>query len=85
MAVTTSTDKDNQKKLQSADKWRYTLYTTLVLILLFNPWAYKLVNSLISGIVGPIANKDGCPNWLGLIIHAAVFTLVIRYMMDLHI
>ena len=68
-----------------SDKWRFTLYTTLVLLVLFNPWTYRLVNSLLSKIVGPIAQKDGCPTLLGFIIHAAIFTLVIRYMMDLHI
>jgi len=69
----------------SSDKWRYTLYTTLVLLLLFNPWTYKLVNSLLSRFVGPIASNNGCPTTLGFIVHAAFFTVIVRYMMDLHI
>ena len=69
----------------SSDKWRFTLYTTFVLLLLFNPWTYKLVNSLLSGLVGPIASSNGCPTILGFLIHAAVFTVVVRYMMDLRI
>ena len=69
----------------SSDKWRYTLYTTFVLLLLFNPWTYKLVNSLLSGLVGPIASSNGCPTILGFLIHATVFTVVVRYMMDMRI
>ena len=70
---------------ESSDKWRYTLYTTFVLLLLFNPETYKLMNSLLGRFVGPVASRDGCPTMLGFIIHAAVFTLVVRYMMDLRI
>jgi len=69
----------------SADKWRYTLYTTLVLLFLFNPWVYKLVNSLLSRFIGKTASDHGCPTLLGFGIHAAVFTLIVRYMMDLDI
>jgi len=70
---------------ESSDKWRYTLYTTFVLLVLFNPETYKLMNSLLGRFVGPIASRDGCPTMLGFVIHAAVFTLVVRYMMDLRI
>jgi len=80
-----SNSSSTNKQLHSADKWRYTLYTTFVLLLLFNPWAYKLVNSLLSRFLGPIASKDGCPTLLGFGIHALVFTIFIRYLMDLHI
>lgn len=69
----------------SSDKWRYTLYTTFVLLLLFNPIAYKFVNSLLSSLVGPIASSNGCPTILGFLVHATVFTLVVRYMMDMDI
>jgi hypothetical protein len=67
---------------KSADKWRYTLYTTFILLILFNPWMYKVMNELLSGIVGPIANKAGCPTMLGFGIHALVFTIILRLLMD---
>lgn len=68
----------------ASDKWRFTLYTTLVLVLIFNPWTYNLTNSLLSNLVGTISNK-GCPTILGFAIHVALFNLIIRYMMDLHL
>ena len=64
----------------SSDKWRYTLYTTLVLLILFNPWTYKVVNSAFSIA---ISNKDGCPTLIGFFVHAIIFTIVVRYMMDI--
>jgi len=71
--------------LASFNKWKYTLYTTLIVLLIFNPFTFKFMNSLLSSIVGKIASNDGCPTLLGLAIHAIVFTLIIRLIMDLHI
>jgi hypothetical protein len=73
------------KHANSADKWRYTLYTTFLLLVLFNPWTYKLVNSLLSFAVGTIANKEGCPTSVGFGIHAVVFTVLLRLLMDMNI
>jgi hypothetical protein len=67
------------------DKWSFTLYTTLVVFLIFNPWTYKLVNSLLSDIIGSVANSAGYPTPIGFAVHLAVFTIIIRFMMDLHL
>ena len=68
----------------NVDKWRYTLYTTTVLFLIIvNPYTYKLVNSLLQSVVGKIADSAGCPTTVGILVHAVVFTLILRYMMDL--
>ena len=56
----------------ASDKWRFTLYSTLVLVLLFNPWTYNLTNSLLSNLVGTIANK-GCPTMFGFVVHVIVW------------
>ena len=71
--------------VQSSDKWRYTIYTTFVLLVLFNPWTYKFMNSLLSDFLGPISDKGGCPTMTGFILHALIFTIILRYMMDLNI
>jgi hypothetical protein len=69
--------------LQSSDKWRFTLYTVVMVVVLFNHYAFNLVNSLLGGLVGPISDKNGCPTTLGFAVHVVVFTLVLRYSMDL--
>lgn len=73
------------KHATSTDKWRYTIYTTILLLILFNPWTYKLVNKLLSNFIGAIASKDGCPTLLGFGIHAAIFTIIVRLLMDMNI
>ena len=70
------------KSSKNADKWRYTLYTTLVFLLVVNPFTYQLTNQLFSKIFGKIASSNGCPTMGGILLHAIVFTLVLRYMMD---
>ena len=66
------------------DKWRYTLYTTIIFLLVVNPQTYKLVNSLI-GNTFKIADSAGCPTINGILVHSLVFTLLLRYSMDLNI
>jgi len=64
-------------KLTNNEKWLYTLYTTIIFVLVSNPYTYKLVNS----ILGNICDKKGCPTTFGFIIHTIVFTIVLRLIM----
>jgi len=73
------------RQLTSFDKWRFTLYTTILLLILFNPWMYIFVNKLLGYVVGSIANKEGCPTILGFIVHAVVFTVLLRALMNMNI
>ena len=73
------------RELTSFDKWRFTLYTTVLLLILFNPWMYIFVNRLVGSLIGSIANRDGCPTMLGFIVHAIVFTVVLRGLMNMNI
>ena len=65
----------------SQDKWRYTLYTAILLFLLFRPETFQLVQSLLGKSVD-VASASGCPTSTGFAIHLVVFTLIIRMMMD---
>ena len=69
--------------LQSSDKWRFTLYTTLIVALIFNHYAFKTVHALLSPLVGAIALGNGCPTMLGFVLHLVVLTLVLRGVMEL--
>jgi hypothetical protein len=59
------------------EKWLYTLYTTIVFVLVSNPYTYRLVNS----ILGNISDKRGCPTSFGFVVHTIVFMLVLRVIM----
>ena len=70
----------------SSDKWRYTLWTTLVFLIIINSYTYKITQRLFSGILGQIANPTtGIPTTTGIALHTVVFTLIVRYMMDFDI
>jgi len=64
---------------ESIDKWRYSLLSLLVFILVVNPYTYRLTNS-----ISPIKTiQSGAPSFFGLCLHGLVFLVIIRYMMDL--
>jgi hypothetical protein len=76
---------EESRQVQNSDynasaKWRYTLYTTVIFLLIANPYAYKLVQKVLGRFVR-IINTNGCPTTKGLLIHALVFTLILRAIM----
>jgi len=73
-------DEAPDQTLSSNDKWKYTLYTTFVFLLVANPYTYKFVQILLGKFI-KISDKSGCPTILGFLVHAVVFTLILRYIM----
>lgn len=69
------------KSLANYDKWKYTLQTTILFLIVVNPLTYKLVNMLIGKFV-KIASNKGCPTIAGMLVHALVFTLLLRLLME---
>ncbi len=62
----------------------------LLFFVISNPYTYKLVDSVIGGVVGSIVPQfaywfriaeSGCPTTYGLVVHSAVFALVTYWMM----
>jgi len=70
--------------LENAQKWKYTLITTVIFILIANPYTYMLVDKLLGSFI-KIANIKGCPTTVGFVVHTIVFTLILRYIMELRI
>lgn len=68
----------------SSEKWRITLFSAFLFLLVVNPYTYKLTHSLFSKVLGPIA-INGCPTIVGLILHTIVYILLVRYSMDLNL
>ena len=78
--------KDEKKEhVTGAQKWKYTLITTVIFLIVVHPMTYKLVNSLVGGLLFKVASNSGCPTMAGLLLHAVVFTIALRYVMDLDI
>ena len=68
----------------SEQKWRISLFSAVLFLLVVHPLTYKLTNQLLSGVIGPIS-INGCPTNVGLILHTVVFILLVRYSMDVDI
>lgn len=75
---------DSKCEKDNYQKWKYTLYTTIIFLIVVNPATFLLVNSLIGSLI-KICDTKGCPTMNGLLVHALVFTIVLRGMMDLKI
>jgi hypothetical protein len=64
------------------DKWRFSLISTVIFLLVISPMTYKLTQSLLGSFLGKIADAQGNPTWRGIVLHAVVFTLIVRLSMD---
>jgi hypothetical protein len=75
---------DDEEDYGSEDKWKYSLYSAIVFLLISSPYTYMLMNSLFGSVVA-VSSSAGCPTIVGLLLHALVFMLIIRGMMELDI
>ena len=60
-------------------KVKDALIAGLMFFIVSNPMVYKLVDTLLGGLLGPIASPSGCPTNWGLIVHSAVFAAATYY------
>jgi len=79
---TQSIDKKKKKKknLSEIDKWMFCFRSALLFIIIVSPFMFKLTGPIFSAMRLTI-QKDGCPNWIGIIIHSIVFAILIRLSM----
>lgn len=69
----------------SYKKWQITIFSAFIFILVIHPYTYMVTQKLLSGLLGKIAESNGCPTTLGLVIHTLVYILLVRGSMDLHL
>ena len=69
-----------KKKLSEIDRWMFCFRSALLFIIIVSPFMFKLTGPIFSAI-GITIQKDGCPNWIGIIIHSIVFAILIRLSM----
>jgi hypothetical protein len=65
------------------------LSAALLFFVISSPFTYRLVDSVVGGVVGSLVPQfttlfkiaeAGCPTNYGLLVHSAVFGLVVYYM-----
>jgi len=67
----------------SYKKWQISIFSALIFILVIHPYTYIFTQQILGGVFGKIADSNGCPTTLGLIIHTIVYILLVRGSMDL--
>jgi hypothetical protein len=63
-------------------KFKYSLYSALAFFLLASPQMFSLVQKIFGSVVS-IADANGCPSPIGLVIHTGVFLVLLYIMMSL--
>jgi len=66
-------------------KWQITIFSAFIFILVIHPYTYKLTQNLLGGLLGKIAESNGCPTSRGLVLHTLVYILLVRLSMDLNL
>lgn len=69
----------------SSMKWQITFFSALIFLLVIHPFTYKITQKLFGGILGKIAESNGCPTTRGLALHTLVYILLVRGSMDLNL
>jgi len=69
----------------SYKKWQISIFSAFIFILVIHPYTYIITQKLLGGFIGKIADINGCPTTLGLIIHTIVYILLVRGSMDLRL
>lgn len=70
------------KPYTSNDKWVASVISGLLFLLLASPFTYTITNSVTSGFGLVMADSEGCPNIAGILVHAVVFTVLLRLLMN---
>lgn len=75
-------------KTSNNDKWMYSAWAVVPFLLVSLPTTYMLTNKLLSPLGLPTTSgkatmTSACPSPLGLLLHALVFLLLVRLMMDM--
>jgi len=69
----------------SYKKWQISIFSAFIFILAIHPYTYIFTQKMLGGLLGKIADTNGCPTTLGLIIHTIVYILLVRGSMNLHL
>ena len=65
----------------NTEKWSISAFSALLFFAVASPFVYSLVNSLTSRLGLVLASENGCPNYLGVFVHALVFMIIVRLAM----
>jgi len=69
----------------SYTKWLISIFSAFIFILVIHPYTYLFTQKMFGGLLGKIAETNGCPTTRGLLLHTFVYILLVRGSMDLQL
>jgi hypothetical protein len=66
----------------TSDKWKNSLIASLIFLVVAAPMTYTMVNKLTSMVNIQTVDSNGTPTMTGVIVHAIVFLLLTRLVME---
>ena len=64
-------------------KWTISVISGLLFYIIALPQTYECItNPIVESLTGIELEKKGRPTTIGVVVHAIVFLLIVRYMMD---
>lgn len=67
----------------SYKKWQISIFSVFIFVLVIHPYTYQLTQKLFGGLLGKLAEANGCPTTRGLVLHTLVYLLLVRGSMDM--
>ena len=67
----------------SYTKWQITIFSAFIFLLVVHPLTYQFTQMVFGGVLGKIADTNGCPTTVGLALHTIVYLLLVRGSMDI--
>ena len=62
-------------------KWWLAIFLALLFFIIAFPGTYKLTNTLWTAVGLPSYMTGGCPSVIGVLIHAAIFGIIVRLLL----
>lgn len=72
-----------EQQFENYNKWKYSIYTLIIFVIVINPYAYQMTNVLFRYVNVFTCNQYKCPTLSGLIIHSILFLFLIRGIMEI--
>jgi hypothetical protein len=67
----------------SYKKWQISIFSVFIFVLVIHPYTYQLTQKVFGGLLGKLAEMNGCPTTRGLVLHTLVYLLLVRGSMDM--
>jgi hypothetical protein len=70
-----------ERQPSNQEKWTIAFMAGILFLIISSPFLYGVVNRITSYFGVKIIENNGSPNITGMVLHAVVFIIVVKYLM----